>query len=230
MKLQSSSSGRALSFFAPRENVHARSERERRRGITLPEVVMSTLLVGIVIVGALTLVGGAQRTRQINTERLDGPTLALELWAEIMSKSYEDPEQPGGGLGTETGEAAPRENFDDIDDYDGWSRSPPQDSGGTAMSGYAGWTREVTVDWTNQDQGDDVAAGETGLKRFQVRVIAPDGSVFDRQGLRWKHGAVEQPPAIDTTIVTHLVSELRIGSQAEPLIFTSNLVNHADAP
>ena len=203
---------------------------KRRRGISLPEVVISALIVGLVIVGAMNLLGGAVKTRQINAARLDGPTLALELWAEIMSKPYEDPEEPGGGLGTNTGETAPRMNFDDVDDYTGWSRSPPQDSGGVAMSGYAGWTREVTVDWTSQDKGDDVAGSETGLKRFLVRVIAPDGSIYDRQGLRWKEGAVEQPPGVDSTIVTHVVSYLQLGSQAKPLIFTSNLVNHADAP
>lgn len=201
-----------------------------RRGISLLEVTISALLVGFVIVGAMNLVGGALKTRQINAERLDGPTLAVELWAEIMSKSYEDPEEPGGGLGTDTGEAAPRQNFDDVDDYVGWSQSPPQDSGGTAMSSYAGWIREVSVDWTSRDQGDDFVGSETGLKRFLVRVIAPDGAVYDRLGLRWKEGAVEQLPAVDTAVVTHIVSQLKVGSQAKPLIFTSNLVNHAGTP
>lgn len=207
-----------------------RATHDRSRGTTLTEVVVSTLLVGLLLVGALNVVGAAVQTRRVNDQRLNGPALALELWSEVSARAYEDPEAPGGALGLETGEVAPRENFDDVDDYEGWSKSPPEDAAGTPLARYAGWTREVEVDWTSQDQGDDVAGAETGLKRFLVRVTAPDGTVYERQGLRWKNGAVEQPPMVDKTVVTHLASQLQIGSHPQPQATTVHLVNHADTP
>ncbi len=200
----------------------------QRRGFSLAEVLISSMLVGVVLVGALQVLGGAIQTRKRTAAQLDGPRLAMELWSEIMSKPYEDPELPEGTLGPEAGETSSRLNFDDVDDFHGWFRSPPEDISGAPLTEYQGWIREVSVTWTSRDRGDDVASSETGLKRFVVRVTAPDGKIYEHRGLRFVTGALEQPPAVDATTVTDVTTELQIGGQTSPQTLKINLVNHAD--
>ena len=62
--------------------------------------------------------------------------------AEILQASYEDPDGPSAGIGLDASElTASRATFDDVDDYDGWLASPPQQRDGTAMQELPGWSR-----------------------------------------------------------------------------------------
>ncbi len=179
------------------------------------EVVVATLLSGIVIIGSLEVMGGAIKTRTASSQYALGPMLASELLAEVMSKSYEDPEAPGTGslfgVGKESGESA-RSTFDDVDDYWNYSESPPLDSNDQEMTQYSGWSRAVS--WRYAKTGDtSFSFFPTGLTKVTVTVTAPDGSVTRRYGIRSKDGALEQPVAIDSEIVTWVGAELQIGAQ-----------------
>jgi len=214
-------SGKVLSSATRRSNS---SSLFRPNGVTLTEVVVSSMLIGMVLVGAMNVVGGALKTRRVAVAQLDGPRLADELLAEILSQPYEDPEEPDGSRGLNTGEAAPRANFDDVDDYENWTQSPPVDQDGTALSQYTGWTREANVWWADRIFGNPWFS-DTGLKKIQVRVTAPDSTVYERWSFRHKDGALEQQPAVDTTVVTLFEAELQLGASTSAQAAV-NLVNH----
>ena len=200
-----------------------------RRGLSQVEVVISALLIGVVLVGAMKVVGGSLKTRQTAVAQLDGPMLADELLAEIMAKPYEDPELPGGAVGLDSGESAPRVNFDDVDDFHNWDQTPPQDKDAVAMTDYTGWRREVDV-WQAERTGGTATGSETGLKLIRVRVTSPDSDVYDRFAYLQKDGALEQKPAVDTTVVTRIEAALQLGS-GDAAQAAINLVNHpADVP
>lgn len=117
----------------------------RRGGFTLMETVMSTFLVSIVLVGSLKMVGGSLQARNIQAQHRGGASLARDLMAEIVHARYEEPDDPPV-FGRESSESGgDRADWDDIDDYDGWSSSPPESKDGTELTGYTGWTREVEV-------------------------------------------------------------------------------------
>ena len=42
----------------------------------------------------------------------------------------------------------------DVDDYDGWSASPPEDKNGNPLVGFDDWGRSVSVEWVNPDNPD----------------------------------------------------------------------------
>ena len=175
------------------------------------EVVVATLLTGVVVVGALNVMGGAIKTRHSTLVHLDGPMLANELLAEVLGKPYEDPDTPGGSIGLDSGEVSTRSTFDDVDDYDNWVETPPIDTTDTAIAGYTGWTREVQVTYRRRDTAGSWFS-ETGLRQIHVQVTAPDGTVTDRYGYRWKEGAIERDPPVDTEVVTWVGAELQIGA------------------
>jgi len=143
---------------------------KRRNAFTMIEVVMATLLVGLLLVAAMNTLGAATRGQLTNGERGRASLLAGDLMAEILTQAYRDPEG-GVGIGPDTGEGTTtRADFDDVDDYDGWTRSPPEDANGAALVSGSGLTRSVTVDCVSATNLTQVVSFNAGAKRIIVTV------------------------------------------------------------
>lgn len=200
--------------------------RTPRCGLSLIEVVVSTLLIGFLTVASLKAVGAVYRTRNAADGSHDGMQLARDLMTEILSVRYEEPDEtPLFGL--ESGEVAGnRSSYDDLDDYDNWSSSPPEDKSNAALSGYSGWTRTISVDLVVRNTPEVTTATDEGLKRILVTVTDASGDQTQLIAWRSKWGAGEQSPTVDSTIQTWVGSELQIGSG--PVQYSgANLTNHA---
>ncbi|MEQ8770659.1 MAG: hypothetical protein RIB60_09130 [Phycisphaerales bacterium] len=160
--------------------------RAWRRGLTMVEAVISTLLVAGLMVAAMDAVGASVVTREKIVQETRGQQLADSMLQAISNFAYTDPD---GGLdlgvikiesGEETGAGWGR--FDDVDDFDGWSASPPQARDGSALPGYSKrWTRSVEVALVRRDSLDDIGllSGGEGVKRIVVSVTR-DGAVVGR--------------------------------------------------
>ena len=143
--------------------------KQRRRGISLIEVSISTLLVGFVLVASMRSLGHVVRSR--GTTSVDSRALALaeQLVSEILNLEYEDDTSPV--FGPETGESGPdRSAFDDVDDYHGWTSTPPQDQSGTAVPNSTNWQREVTVQFVDPNDPVSVSGTDEEVKRITVTV------------------------------------------------------------
>lgn len=153
---------------------HAAHPGQARLGLSLIEVTISVVIVSVMMVAALTTVSSVMRARQVGQNGQVARTLAEMLMAEIMSKEYQDPETVGKSFGLETGEAATgnRSLFDDVDDYDGWSASPPQWPDGVVIPSRQDWTRSVDVVCISPgDLNMELPTGwDFGLKRITVTV------------------------------------------------------------
>lgn len=189
------------------------NKHQTRRGLTLVEVAVSTLIVGVMLVGALETLGAVFRSQRLNAARLTGPGLANELMGEILSLPYEDPEDPGGAIGTDSGESGGnRDDFDDVDDYHNWSKGDSEDKTGNTHSDYGGWERTVQVSWVNPQDIKSSLGSDSGLKLIKVTVTDPGGVATKICALRSEFSSLEQAPAADRTAVTWIGSELRLGS------------------
>ena len=107
----------------------------KRAGFSLIEVVICTLLVGLILVASMKSFGAVLRHRQFSTDRDRAILLAEDLTAEILENGYSDPDEPPvfGPEGTEAG--GTRSAFDDVDDFNNWDATPPQQRDGTVMTG-----------------------------------------------------------------------------------------------
>lgn len=148
----------------------------RRRAMTLAEAVMAMLIVSVMLLAALDLVSSSRLSEKILADQCIAESLAEDLMAEILNQPYADPVDGVASFGRTSAENAPgdRSLFDDIDDYDEWSESPPARKDGTEMNDYAGWSREVVVDRVEQSDLSSVAASDKGIKRIVV-TIKQDG-------------------------------------------------------
>jgi type II secretory pathway pseudopilin PulG len=135
---------------------------------TLVEAVISSMIVAVMLVAGLSTVGASRVAQHKAALTIRGRLLAGQLLSEILEQSYKDPDGTAT-LGREAGEsAATRIDFDDVDDYHGWTCNPPTARDGTALANAVGWTRSVTVQWIDSLDPTQVRSTETNAKRITV--------------------------------------------------------------
>lgn len=168
-----------------------RGNRSARRAITMAETIVSSLLIGLVLVGTIQLVGPLTRAGTVSSDRLVASGLARELSEEIATKLFiTQSDADRDRLGAESGES--RSGYDDIDDYHGMKNSPPELSNEFVISHLTGWRRDVEVAHVTIDDPSVDSAEYTGLKRVTVtvskngvelaQVISLHGRAADRLG------------------------------------------------
>jgi type II secretory pathway pseudopilin PulG len=156
-----------------------------RRALTLLEIVVSTLIVGLMTVAALNTLGAATQSGQAAGNRAIALGLADDLMAEILQKAYRNPDG-SAQFGPESGETDPTD-FDDVDDYHNWVEQPPRTRNDLDNNGQldpipnrAEWSRRVLVrhvdpnvnpthpNWILSNNNDQ------GVKRIEVIVDHQD--------------------------------------------------------
>lgn len=203
--------------------------RSRRAGITLVEVTISTLLVGVLVVASLQSVSNISRTWTTSNQVQDGRALAQDLMREILAQNYTDPSDTlRNSWGPESGETN-RTQFDDIDDYAGWTESPVKDVAGAALTGYTGWSRSVAVDKLNYSNYTKVNSNvaDTGLRCVAVTVTSPTGKTTVLKAFRSLNGGTTQTLSADATVVTWVGCTLQLGTNT-PATTSVSLNNHAE--
>src|SRR5215208_787655 len=156
----------------------------RYRGLTLIEVVASTMIVGLMAVAALNALGAATKSANSIGNRAVAAGLADELMSEIAMQSYSDP-NGSPVFGHESGESTNvRSAFDDVDDYDGWNASPPQYRDGTTIPDRTNWRQRVTVTYVSPTNLTTTSATEQGAKRIRVQIEYQNQVLADQYAVR----------------------------------------------
>jgi len=197
--------------------------RAADRAFTLIEAVVSLAVVATMVVVALEMLGASAKVRVAQTEQSRATALARQLLCEIMQHGYTDPDFPGG-FGP--GSTEDRTTFDDVDDFNGYSESPPCARSGALLPGYAGWTRRVDVAWANPSSPQDSSGSETGLKRIVVTVTSPTDRVTALTALRSRNSGYDQMPPTDRTYVSWAGAAIQVGTDPNTRAVSGvNLVN-----
>ncbi|MEM9346545.1 MAG: hypothetical protein AAGB26_08000 [Planctomycetota bacterium] len=137
-------------------------------GITLVETVLSLAILGGAFVAALNTIASARGAQALMTQRQLGLILAEDLMAEVLSY---DAYQEGLRFGPEVSEATGnRSGFDAVDDFNGWTASPPVDADGLAIAGADGYTRTVEISYVQLDDVGVASFTDQGILRITVTV------------------------------------------------------------
>jgi hypothetical protein len=189
------------------------------RAFSLVECAISMVLVATMFAAGMAAAGSAARDRRTQSNLRTGQRLAAQLLNEIVQQRYVDPAKdtiaPAAGVST-----TDRSNWTHIDDYTGFSQTPPVDRSGKAVAGAAGWTWQATVAYEPVSTPSTAppgsggflggllgavggavsatlgtssgSASDTGLKRIIVTVTSPHGKVTTLTALRCSAGAVDR--------------------------------------
>jgi len=151
-----------------------------RRGFSYLEIIMGVMILGFILTPLLSqFYIGFQATR--TADALSQATfLAEDLMEEIKSKRFDENKFPAGStpraqFGPDSGESASdRRTFDDIDDFNGWTSSPPRAANGTILTDFTGFTCSVQVEYVTLGAGTiwQVTTSSTFYKRVSVTVTS----------------------------------------------------------
>lgn len=119
--------------------MNRRISHPHARGMTLVEVAVSTVIVGVMMTAALSAVAASARERVAMANAATAQALGEALMSEI------DQVPCGSGMLAVALGASNRSAFDDVGDYSGLDDSPPKERDGTAIAGTAGFSRSVSV-------------------------------------------------------------------------------------
>lgn len=150
------------------------SKRSLRYGISLAEVSICTVLVGMLLVTSLQTTLFVTRHRELENDQMRASLLADQLLEEVMCLPVDDPD-------TDETAGTNRSTFDNVGDYYNWISTPPQTKDGTVIPGLANWKRGIRI--TSIDPSNLTVASDSELHRITVVVARPDGSVTTAIGL-----------------------------------------------
>lgn len=140
-----------------------------RRAMSLVESVVSMVIVGVVVIAAVSTVGASRFMQAKNTDQNKGYLAAQELLNEIMRQSYADPQAGASSFGLESGEStAHRKDFDDVDDYDNLNEAPPRTRDGADIASLKHWRQTVDVAWVAAADMKTPVGSNEGYKRIVV--------------------------------------------------------------
>jgi MSHA pilin protein MshD len=143
----------------------------KSRGLTLIEVVAS--------------LGAATRSADTIGNRAIAAGLADELLSEIVQQAYIDPDSSSPVFGHESGESTTlRSAFDDVDDYNGWTSSPPKYRDGTTIPNRTNWRQTVAVTWVAPANPALASVSDQGAKRVRVTIEYLNQVLADRSAIR----------------------------------------------
>lgn len=157
-----------------------------RPAFSLVEASISTVIVAVMLSAALNTVGAARLSQRALSDSVVGAALADALMAEIMQQEFEEPAVTSGSFGLDAQDIGDgsRALWNDVDDYDNWSASPPQHKDGSLVAGATGLTRTVVVSWVSPASPEVSSGTFEPLKRIVVTVLRGDKPLAERVAYR----------------------------------------------
>lgn len=161
------------------------------RGFTLVEAAICAVIVALMGVAAGSAVASAGRSREELRTRAHANAAADRLLAEILGKSFDDPESPDAIAGIDAGEdKRQRLTYDDIDDYDGLELDPIEDPRGNAL---APSTMKARIEVVSMDpELLERSLTRTGLAFVRVQILTGTRVIAERSAYRARHAEASQ--------------------------------------
>jgi len=155
-------------------------KRHNKDAFTLVEVIVATVIIGLAVVA---LLGGNRAFSQTNGEAVklsNAEFLIGQMREKMLRIPIIDPEKGTETFGTESGEYFVAE-YDDIDDFDGMSFSPPIDVYGNTISDLTAYTQRVTVQNVNADNFNSIVSDHSSdFVRITVEILL-NGNVLSTE-------------------------------------------------
>ena len=142
-----------------------------RPGLSMIELMIAMIFISITILALIASSGAFTQANAFGIEMSTAEFLIEEIRELTTGLAVTDPQDGTVTFGAEMGENSISQ-YDDIDDFDGVSFSPPVDINGSALGNFSGYTQQITVE--NVDIGDlnnVVADHSTQFYKVTVTIV-----------------------------------------------------------
>jgi prepilin-type N-terminal cleavage/methylation domain-containing protein len=160
--------------------------RQCRYGFTFIEVLIATLLVGLAVAALLVANQAFTRTNDVGVDLSTAEFLTEEIRELMTLLPVVDPQTGSATFGPETGETLA--GYDDLDDFDGATFSPPINAGRYTLSEYATFSQRVTVENVSASNFEQVVSDHgSDFVRVTVNVYQNAQRVASTSWLRARY-------------------------------------------
>jgi len=155
----------------------------RRRGFTLIEASLAVTIVGTAILAMMQLFATCTQHNRAGASMTTALYLANNIQEAVADLPFNDPVGGKSNFGKETGETLA--TFDDIDDFNGYSSTPPIDSQRTPVPELSTYTQAIIVQAVDPNRLTLAASG-TDAVRVTVRILYDGAEVYQTSWVRMR--------------------------------------------
>lgn len=158
-------------------------DRKYRRGFTLIEVLVSIILVGLAVASLVAANSAFTMANGLGTDLSTAEFLIEQIRELTTLLPVVDPMSGTTVFGPETGENLA--TYDDLDDFDGLTFSPPIGADRNALNAFASFSQQVTVENVNASNFEQVVSDHgSDFVRVTVRVFLNSKEISSTSWLR----------------------------------------------
>jgi prepilin-type N-terminal cleavage/methylation domain-containing protein len=151
-------------------------------GLTLTEVLMATILIGIAVTAILGANGYYTTANAVSVDFTTAEALMENIRELTTTLPVVDPQSGAATFGPEEGSLA---SYDDVDDFDGAILSPPIDASRSQLTALASYSQVITVDNVSANNLSNVVAdGSTPFYRVTVHILQNGTAVMTARWIR----------------------------------------------
>jgi len=158
-------------------------------GFSLVEVLIAILLVGLAVASLVAANSAFTKANGAGTDLSTAEFLAEQIRELTALLPVVEPETPESGVdvfGPEPGETLA--TYDDLNDFDGKSFSPPINANRTALADLAAYSQQVTVENVDKSNFEQVVADHgSSFVRVTVRVYLNSKEITSASWLRARY-------------------------------------------
>ena len=158
-------------------------------GFSLIEVLIAILLIGLAVASLVASNGAFTKANGAGTDLSTAEFLAEQIRELTMLLPVIDPETPESGVdvfGPESSETLA--TYDDLNDFDGTSFSPPINANRIALNDLAAYSQQVTVENVNKSNFEQVVADHgSSFVRVTVRIYLNSKEITSASWLRARY-------------------------------------------
>ena len=157
-----------------------RRYNKKNKGFTLFEIIMTIMVGSVIIPPIILMIVTALKGPIIMSGIIKGNSLASDLMEEILSKSFDENSNNTGpiadGLKTLPANHGPeasetRASFDDVDDYNGYSESPPTTQQGVVITDFSDFTRSAQIIYVQGGSSEDYNTELGSVSNFKKIIV-----------------------------------------------------------
>jgi len=158
----------------------------RRGGFSLIEVLIGIVLVALAVTSLMVANGAFTKANDAGVD-LSTAEFLLEQIRELTTLlAVVDPESGISTFGPETGETLA--SYDDLDDFDGASFSPPISVNRGLLNNFAAFTQQITVENVSASNFEQVVSDHSSFfVRVTVRIFLSSREIDSASWLRARY-------------------------------------------
>ena len=154
----------------------------KRGGFTLIEVLIAIVLVGLAIASLVAASNSFTRANGAGAN-LSTAEFLIEQVRELTAMLPVIDPNGGTTFGPEAGETLA--NYDDLDDFDGLSFSPPISADREVLNNFTAFTQEIKVENVDNSNFESVVADHSSdFVRVTVKVLLNSGEISSTSWIR----------------------------------------------